>query len=319
MPDQAGFLSHLFWTVCPTPVSSARMAGVPLPDNNFLRRGTLGYLSGLALGRALGRRKWRLRAFSRPGHIQLRVLDMGAAIEHYTETLGLVETGRDDSGRVYFKAWDEFDHSCLILRQADSAGMDFMAFRVADNDCLRGFEQKLTDAGFEITHHPAGDLLATGERISFVGPGGHRFELFADKEQVGNGMSTTNPDMFPEGLKGMHPSRFDHCALQAASIDACTTLFTDIFGFNISEKLVADDGKTLLIFLSCSNKPHDIAFLVGPADDGKNPSCGLLSGILGGYTKCGQYHRQERRVPRYRSDPARADPRAHHLFLRSLG
>ena len=205
----------------------------------------------------------------RPGHIQLRVLDMGAAIEHYTETLGLVETGRDDSGRVYFKAWDEFDHSCLILRQADSAGMDFMAFRVADNDCLRGFEQKLTDAGFEITHHPAGDLLATGERISFVGPGGHRFELFADKEQVGSGMSTTNPDMFPEGLKGMHPSRFDHCALQAASIDACTTLFTDIFGFNISEKLVADDGKTLLIFLSCSNKPHDIAFLVGPADDGK--------------------------------------------------
>lgn len=46
----------------------------------------------------------------RPGHISLRVLDLEEGINFYKNTLGLVETGRDDQGRVYFKAWDERDH-----------------------------------------------------------------------------------------------------------------------------------------------------------------------------------------------------------------
>lgn len=40
----------------------------------------------------------------RPGHIQLRVLDLDESVEFYKNVLGLVETGRDAAGRVYFKA-----------------------------------------------------------------------------------------------------------------------------------------------------------------------------------------------------------------------
>jgi catechol 2,3-dioxygenase len=54
----------------------------------------------------------------RPGHMQLRVLDL-EGVNHYKNVLGLVETGRDAQGRVYFKAWDERDHNSLILREAD--------------------------------------------------------------------------------------------------------------------------------------------------------------------------------------------------------
>jgi len=50
----------------------------------------------------------------------------------YRDVLGLVETGRDSIGRVYFKAWDERDHSSVVLRQADSAGIDHFAFKVQD-------------------------------------------------------------------------------------------------------------------------------------------------------------------------------------------
>ena len=56
--------------------------------------------------------------------MQLRVLDLEAAVKHYTQVLGLWETGRDAQGRVYLKAWDEHDHHSLILREADEAGMD---------------------------------------------------------------------------------------------------------------------------------------------------------------------------------------------------
>ena len=36
----------------------------------------------------------------RPGHIQLRVLDLDESVEFYKNVLGLVETGRDAAGRV---------------------------------------------------------------------------------------------------------------------------------------------------------------------------------------------------------------------------
>ena len=66
----------------------------------------------------------------RPGHVALRVLDMDAAVNHYGNVLGLIETGRDAQGRVYFKAWDEHDHHSVVLRTADRPGMDYMGWRV---------------------------------------------------------------------------------------------------------------------------------------------------------------------------------------------
>src|ERR1035438_10487916 len=43
----------------------------------------------------------------RVGQVQLRVMDMDAAVRHYTEYIGLQEVCRDAT-RVYLKAWDEF-------------------------------------------------------------------------------------------------------------------------------------------------------------------------------------------------------------------
>ena len=39
----------------------------------------------------------------RPGHVQLRVLDLEAALKHYRDVLGLIETARDAQGRIYPK------------------------------------------------------------------------------------------------------------------------------------------------------------------------------------------------------------------------
>ena len=72
----------------------------------------------------------------RPGHIQLRVLDLDESVEFYKNVLGLVETGRDAAGRVYFKAWDERDHNSVILRQAEAtpAPAEITALSVAYAD-----------------------------------------------------------------------------------------------------------------------------------------------------------------------------------------
>ncbi|MDO3385963.1 catechol 2,3-dioxygenase, partial [Gilvimarinus sp. SDUM040013] len=45
----------------------------------------------------------------RPGHVQIRVLDLEEALVHYRDLLGLIEMDRDTQGRVYLKGWTEVD------------------------------------------------------------------------------------------------------------------------------------------------------------------------------------------------------------------
>jgi catechol 2,3-dioxygenase len=196
--------------------------------------------------------------------VQLRVLDLPAAVKHYTEVLGLIETARDAQGRVYLKAWDEHDHHSVVLREADEAGMDVMGFRVDSPATLKSLAEKVKASGLAtgLQWIPAGEHPKTGERLRFTVPTGHSIELFAEKEKVGNGMPYENPEISPDDLKGMAPSRFDHCLLYGDDLDGTVRLFTEVLGFSLAEQVVAGPERMLIAaFLTCSNKPHDIAFI----------------------------------------------------------
>ncbi|TAH46835.1 MAG: catechol 2,3-dioxygenase [Betaproteobacteria bacterium] len=203
----------------------------------------------------------------RPGHIVIRVLDMAAALNHYVEVLGLIETGRDDKGRVYLKAWDEHDHHSVVLREADEAGMDYLGWRVDSPATLKKLAADIEASGLctELSWIPAGEHPKTGERFRFTVPTGHVMELFAEKEKVGNGLPDTNPDAWPDGLKGMAPARFDHCLLYGDDLDGVMKLFTEVLGFGVAELVVAGPDKFPIgAFLTCSNKAHDVAFIRQP-------------------------------------------------------
>jgi catechol 2,3-dioxygenase len=202
----------------------------------------------------------------RPGHAQLRVLDLEAAVKHYRDVLGLVETGRDAQGRVYLKCWDERDHHSLILRKADTAGIDFFAFKVLDKATLAKLEGDLQAYGVSTERIPAGELLETGERVRFEIPSGHKVELYAEKKAVGNGLQVLNPAPWtPASEHGIAPVRLDHCLLYGPNIAAVQKLFTEVLGFYLVERVLTPDGSgNVAIWLSCSHKVHDIAFVEHP-------------------------------------------------------
>ena len=50
----------------------------------------------------------------RPGHAQIRVLDMDESIKFYTDVMGLKPMGKDSQGRAYFKTRAERDHHSII-------------------------------------------------------------------------------------------------------------------------------------------------------------------------------------------------------------
>jgi catechol 2,3-dioxygenase len=196
----------------------------------------------------------------RPGHCLLRVLDMEAAVKHYTEVIGLDITGRDDKGRVYLKAWDELDHHSIILRQADIPGCDFIAFKVDSKATLERLARDVEKFGCKVNYLPAGELMETGERVRFQIPTGHHVELYAEKTKVGNGLGNVNPAPWPDGLHGMQPPRMDHWQIHGIELPGSVELFTKVLGFGWTERV--SDGNTLMAaFLSCSTKPHDIAFI----------------------------------------------------------
>lgn len=206
-----------------------------------------------------------IRGVLRIGEVAIRVLDLAAARRHYGEHIGLHEVMQDDTGRVYFKAWDEHDHHSLVLRETDRAGMDYFAFKVYDDATLEAFEGRIRDYGVAVERIPAGYYQRSGRRIQFELPGGHLMQLYADKERTGNTMPLRNPGTLPDDgvIRGMRASRLDHVLLAGPNVAETTRFFTEVLDFDLGEELVDNDsGLQLASFLCCSNKPHDIAFVL---------------------------------------------------------
>src|SRR5947208_10982874 len=104
-----------------------------------------------------------LNGVLRPGYIQIRVTDIDAAVRHYVDRIGLHEVSREADGRVYLRAFDEFDRHSIVLRPADMPGMDYVGFKVASESDLGAFAERIETAGVGLQEIPA---LAIGSALS---------------------------------------------------------------------------------------------------------------------------------------------------------
>lgn len=200
----------------------------------------------------------------RLGEVQVRVMDMKATLHHYLDVLGLIKVADGDDGRVYLKCWDEHDHHSVVLREADSPGLDHAAFKVRRDGDLDGFARKTRDFGLAVEEIPAGRRLASGRRIRMQTPMGHWIELYAEMEKVGNGRPERNPDPFPDGLSGVAPNRLEHLFVFGPNIRETARYFIDVLDFGVSESLDLPDGNPKSVFLACNTAMHDIGLVEYP-------------------------------------------------------
>ncbi|WP_420467177.1 catechol 2,3-dioxygenase [Panacagrimonas sp.] len=208
-----------------------------------------------------------LRGLLRIGEVCIRVMDVAKSRRHYGEILGLHEVMEGADGKVYYKAWDEHDHHSIVLRPADRPGMDYVAFKVYDDATLTALEPRIRAFGLEVRHIEAGVYPKTGRRLTFELPTGHTMHLYAQMDQVGNTLGTRNPGVMPDDgvIRGARINRLDHILLGGVNLDDNVRLFTEVFEFDLSEKLIHHEARiSLAVFLSCSTKPHDIAFVLQP-------------------------------------------------------
>ena len=205
----------------------------------------------------------------RCGEVAIRVFDLDEARQHYGQRIGLIESYEGDADKIYYKCPDEHDQYSIVLRQDDKPGMDYFAFKTLKDEDLEVYEKDLAEFGIECRWIEAGVFPKSGRRLAFTLPTGHEMHIYAHKEQIGNGMPTLNPGTIPdEGyIRGMRTVRVDHLLVGGPNIEQNRDIFERVFGLKVSEQLIShEDGTKLAIFMSGSNKPHDIAFLLQPEE-----------------------------------------------------
>ena len=125
-----------------------------------------------------------LSAVLRPGHVCLRVLDLEAALKHYRDSMGLIETARDAQGRIYLKGWDELDWFSVVLREAAQIAADHglrLALEVnSQHDVINHIE--VAREIIAKAAHPAAGLLIDAYHLQRSGSPGRGFEHVAPEE-----------------------------------------------------------------------------------------------------------------------------------------
>ena len=223
----------------------------------------------------------------RIGHASLKVMDMAAAVRHYEDVLGMTSTMKDKAGNVYLKCWDEWDKYSVILTPSDRAGLNHVAYKVEKDSDLDAIQQKIVAVGGTAEMLPEGTLPATGRMLKFHLPSGHEMRLYAHKEFVGTEVGSTNPDPWPDGIKGAGAHWLDHllliCPLDPASgvnkVAENTEFMKQIMDFYLVEQVMVgpDCSIQAATWMSVTNTPHDIAF-VGGASAGLHHIAFFLDG-----------------------------------------
>ncbi|MBF4693491.1 catechol 2,3-dioxygenase [Fusibacter ferrireducens] len=204
-----------------------------------------------------------LKGVLRTGLVQLRVLDLDKSLDHYRKHIGLTEVGRTEDGRVMLKGNDEFDHHSVVLRLAETPGLDYIGLKVDTKENLERFEAETKAFGFEIEEiAPNSDQPGFGRRIAVKLPTGHRIDLYSEVELAEKHPGIKNPKLWIEEPKGMDVSCFDHALLYGPNAKEATQWFVEVLEMSIVEVVKKEDGvENLAVWLSASNRGHDLAIL----------------------------------------------------------
>ncbi|ACY96126.1 MULTISPECIES: catechol 2,3-dioxygenase [Thermomonospora] len=200
----------------------------------------------------------------RLGYVHAKVTDLEEAKAHYGGTLGMRLVHEED-GRVYYKAWDEYDHHSVVL-EAGGVGLTKLGYKVARSEDLEDFERRAQAFGCTTERMSKGDNLAVGDGVRIFLPSEHVLELYADIEVTGTETGTVNPDPFPAHLVGVGVPRIDHALLTCEDVGLLERFFTECLDFGVAERAVTElgeNGKTIGTWMFCTNTPHDIAFIEG--------------------------------------------------------
>ena len=113
-------------------------------------------------------------------HVGVFVKDLDEMTKFYCDTLGLIESHRNEDRMVFLTAdIEKEDHEVVLVRgrDGDSKIIQQLSFRVGTIDDVRAFYQTFQETGVPIQQTVS---HGAGASCYFYDPEGNRIEVFAD-------------------------------------------------------------------------------------------------------------------------------------------
>ncbi|MBM1816220.1 3,4-dihydroxyphenylacetate 2,3-dioxygenase [Pseudosulfitobacter pseudonitzschiae] len=189
----------------------------------------------------------------RLSHVEYTVTDLARSRAFWVDTLGLQITHEED-GLLMLRAMEERGHHCIILREANSAQVHRLGFKLFDEQDLDKAEAWFKDQ----------DLPTAWIERSFMGrvlqtrdPWGVPLEFYAKMDRLPN--IAQKYALY----RGVKPLRIDHFNLFSSDVDGAVAFYNQM-GFRVTE--YTEDAETKKVWAAWMHRKggvHDVAFTNG--------------------------------------------------------
>ncbi|MDV6011878.1 3,4-dihydroxyphenylacetate 2,3-dioxygenase [Haloechinothrix sp. LS1_15] len=190
----------------------------------------------------------------RAAYAELIVTDLAAARWFYVDVLGLVITA-EEPGALYLRAFEEYLHHSLVLRQGERPALARLGYRVRGQDQVDAAERYFTARGLDTRRVPEGTTRGIGEAVRVRDPLGLPVEFFYD---------ATHTERFTQHYHRQPAnaiSMLDHFNVMVPDVRAGYDYYTSL-GFGVSET-IEDSESLYATWLFRKPTVHDIAITGG--------------------------------------------------------
>ena len=183
------------------------------------------------------------------GHIALITPDLKKSLWFFSEVLGLEET-EVVNGTHYLRAWGDFEHHTLSLKQGEKSKVDHIGWRTKRPEDVEKYAELLTEAGADVKWIEAGEEAGQGRAIRFKLPSEHPFEIYYEMEKTQpdqDRKSVLKNQTYKAWRKGASPRRIDHVNLATSQNPAVIHKWLmDNLGFKMREYVDLGDAGIFL-------------------------------------------------------------------------
>ncbi|WP_085991024.1 catechol 2,3-dioxygenase [Oceanobacillus senegalensis] len=194
-------------------------------------------------------------------HFEIYSPKLEESVTFFSDILGMEEVHRQGKS-VYMRAYEDQYHNTLIITENDEAGLGHMALRARSPQALERRVEAIEKTGYGIGWID-GDI-GHGPAYQFTTPDGHKVEIFweVDYYDAPNSQQTAllnRPQRRPK--RGVPVRRLDHINLLAKDTNKNVEFLEAVLGFNVRERILAEDNSDIATWLSVSNLAHDVAIM----------------------------------------------------------
>lgn len=175
-------------------------------------------------------------------HVALKTRDVEGQAAFYADIVGLGETQRDTTGRVYLRC--NGNHHAVVLVPSTESGLDHYALDVGGPAALESAATALSRAGISYETETPGEL-GQGPSLRLRDPDGYIVELIG-------GIAQVSPNYGPRAVQ---PRKLGHVTLLVGDCKRSADFYNEVLGFRVSDWV--DD---IFLWMRCNPDHHGLAF-----------------------------------------------------------